>query len=117
MSKTDRSDFSILETRLLWAISRSPSHGYALIKELNSKGGKITNGTLYPILAKFLKKRLISVKSPSAGERGKKVYSITANGRKELNKACAELCETFESIYSSFVCKSCGSRIPKKVKA
>lgn len=113
MSKTDRSDFSILETRVLWAISQSPAHGYAVLKSLNSKKGrKITNGTLYPILAKFLKKGLIGVKSK--GKREKKVYSITAKGKKELKKACGELCETFESIYSSFVCKTCGIKAGKE---
>ena len=112
MSKTDRLDLSILETRLLWAISRKPLHGYALLKELGSGRTRITNGSLYPILQKFLKKKLISVKK--TGAREKKTYSITASGKKALNAACEELCATFESIYSSFVCKTCGMKLQKK---
>lgn len=115
MSKTDTLNLNILETRVLWAISKNPLHGYALLKELNkSSVRRITNGTLYPILQKMLKARLIAVKT--TGNREKKVYAVSKKGRKLLGIACVEFCKTFGEIFSSFVCKKCGSGIKMKIE-
>ena len=113
MSKSDRLNLSILETRVLWAISRQPLHGYALLKHLNSgRKREITNGTLYPILQKLLKEKTIRVKK--TGNREKKIYEISKSGKAILKDACNEICATFQSIFNDFVCKTCGSRVKGK---
>ena len=104
--KTDISDYSILELQVLWLL-RKEGHGYELLKELGKRRGKeLTAGTLYPMLKKFEKNKLIGV--AKKGERGKKVYKLTAKGKKELNGACKEFVSLFSEVFNSFVCKKCG---------
>ena len=110
MPKANTLFLNLLETRALWIIAQKPLHGYAILKELNrNRKRKTTNGTLYPILQKLQRLKLVQLKSK--GAREKKTYSITAKGRKTLGEACKELCIAFESIFQDFVCKSCSLKI------
>ena len=112
MLESNTSSLSLLETRILWVISKKPSHGYAILKELNlGRKKKTTNGTLYPIMQKLLKQKMISMKK--TGTREKKIYSISEKGKKELKEACLEFCQVFSEIFNSFVCKKCGSGVKK----
>lgn len=111
MSKSNISDLSILDLQVLWAISRKPVHGYALLRILGEKRGKrLTAGTLYPILAKL--KRLKHVKAKAAkGKRGKTEYEITHAGKKAMNEGCREFCAVFGDIFNMFVCRTCGTNV------
>jgi DNA-binding PadR family transcriptional regulator len=111
MSKTDRLNLSLFETRLLWIVSKKPVHGYAILKELNAKGKKITNGTLYPALQKLLSEGFVKVEKKGAREM--KVYRLSAKGMKALNNAGREFCAMFSEIFSNFVCKTCGATSKK----
>jgi len=109
MSKSDTLNLNLLETRVLWIISKKPVHGYAILKELNkNRKRKTTNGTLYPILQKLAESKAIKVKK--IGAREKKIYEISKQGKVVLKEACNELCATFQSIFNDFVCKTCGAR-------
>ena len=115
MSKPNTLSLSLLEARVLWVISKKPTHGYAMLKELNKgRKRKTTNGTLYPILQKLLRAKLIGLKK--TGLREKKVYEISKNGSKTLNEALAAFFGMFGEIFSNFFCKSCGCRLNLKVK-
>lgn len=109
MSKSNTLVLNLLETRVLWIVSKKPVHGYAVLKELNKdRKHKTTNGTLYPILQKLLKAKAVKVKK--TGAREKKIYEISKQGKAVLKEACNELCATFQSIFSDFVCRTCGAR-------
>jgi DNA-binding PadR family transcriptional regulator len=87
----------------LWLL-KEPDHGYSLIKKLNEiKKTKITPSTLYPVLNKLEKMKLIKSKKM---ER-KKVYSLTDEGRKIMDRSCREFCHTFSQIFHDFICKRC----------
>lgn len=96
----------VLEMQTLWLIGKGPSHGYELMKGLGKiKRTKITQGTLYPLLAKLKKKKL--VKAGEATARGKITYSLTTEGKKVMRRNCGEFVEIFTGIIRDFRCSSC----------
>jgi len=104
---TDMSvDLGVLQMQVLWLLSKEPQHGYALLKRLRAiKRAPLTQGALYPALAAL--ERAKFVKARKAGVRGKKVYAVTAKGRKALNEACAEFVAIFQGIFGDFYCTKC----------
>jgi DNA-binding PadR family transcriptional regulator len=82
-----RSD--VLELAILGLLQESPLHGYALRKRLNERLGvfhALSYGTLYPALRTLLTKGWIREQdgAAGAGERGKLVYEITAEGKEHF---------------------------------
>lgn len=76
----------ILEGCILGIISKSETYGYEIISVLNQYGfTDIQDGTLYPILNRLEKKKLVSCRmanSPFGPKR--KYFSITMNGQEYL---------------------------------
>ncbi len=76
------------ETLILSLLSRKPMYGYGLIKELEIMSNgifKLKEGTLYPILHSLENKKLVeSYWEEREGQRKRKYYRITDNGKKEL---------------------------------
>ena len=73
-----RGEFRFL---ILMALSGKPMHGYALIQELGTTYQRpVSAGVVYPTLQELEDMGLVS----SREMEGKKVYSITADGRKHL---------------------------------
>ncbi|HUB80360.1 MAG TPA: PadR family transcriptional regulator [Bryobacteraceae bacterium] len=75
------------ETRLavLSLLSEGPTHGYQLMKELGERSGGMYHasaGSIYPALQQLENDSLIRVKQ----EGGRKIYSLTVAGRKELDR-------------------------------
>jgi PadR family transcriptional regulator PadR len=102
-------DLGILQMQILWLLSKRPTHGYALLKQLREiRRSPLTQGTLYPALATLEKMRLI--KSRKAGARGKKVYVLTQRGKKALLDCCREFVSVFAGIFGDFYCPKCGKR-------
>jgi len=95
--------------QILWLLSKEPQHGYALLKRLRAiKRAPLTQGALYPALAALERHGLI--KARKAGIRGKKVYEVTASGRKALNEACGEFVAIFQGIFGDFYCTKCAKK-------
>lgn len=69
---------------LLWMIKRHEAHGYQIIKLLAREGIKVGPNRLYPVLKGMLEEGLISQMEKREGRRVRKVYVITAKGRKAL---------------------------------
>jgi DNA-binding PadR family transcriptional regulator len=70
---------------ILSLLSDGPKHGYQLMKELGERSGGMYHasaGSVYPTLQQLGNEALIRVKH--AG--GRKIYSLTAAGRKELER-------------------------------
>lgn len=102
----DISKVSMLELQVLWHLSQKESHGYALIQDLSKhRSTPLTAGTLYPLLARFEKQGLIEV--AETGERDKKVFAITVNGQKMLDKLAQEFIDTFDGMYLKYHCVGC----------
>ncbi len=102
----DISSTSMLELQVLWHLSQKNTHGYALIQDLSKhRSAPLTPGTLYPLLARFEKQRLIHV--TQTGERDKKVYALTTDGQALLDKLAHEFTEIFDGIYTKYHCSAC----------
>lgn len=75
---------------ILSLLAEGPKHGYLLMKELEERSGgvyKASAGTIYPTLQQLEDEDLIAVER----ENGKRVYRITAAGRRELESAADEV--------------------------
>ena len=70
---------------ILSLLSESPKHGYQLMKEMEERSGglyRASAGSVYPTLQQLVDEDLIR----SESQEGKRVYSITEAGSKELEK-------------------------------
>ncbi len=75
-----RGDFRFL---ILMAIAEKPMHGYALIQELGTTYQRpVSAGLVYPTLQELDDMGYVSLEE----KNGKRVYSITAEGRKYLEQ-------------------------------
>lgn len=70
---------------LLSLLDEGPKHGYELMKELEARSGgmyKASAGTIYPTLQQLEDEELVTVQA----ENGKKIYSLTDDGRALLEE-------------------------------
>ena len=105
MSRDSNINLGLTQTQMLWLIAKKPSHGYALMKELSRiKKTKVTQAMVYPALNKLVKAGLVKARH---GERGKKVYELTAKGKKVTRETCREFVEMFSGIFTDFMCRKC----------
>lgn len=78
------------ELLILSALERGPKHGYELALDIEERGSGsfgFKHGTLYPILHKLEKKKLIRGAWSDEGPRGKrKSYALTDRGRSYLEE-------------------------------
>jgi PadR family transcriptional regulator PadR len=72
-------------------LAEAPSHGYAIAREIERRSGQglgIKEGTLYPALRVLEQNQLIAGEWDTAGSGpARKVYRLTADGHRELEKA------------------------------
>jgi PadR family transcriptional regulator len=82
-----------LDPMILAVLAGSPLHGYAVIEELKARSGgelDLPEGTVYPALHRLERRGLLR-SSWSAGEgRRRRVYRLTAGGRRELESMTRE---------------------------
>lgn len=92
---------------ILSALEREPAHGYRVVQSVNEKSDGLfewQEGTVYPALHRLEKNGLISGSwQKQSNGRRRKIYSLTAKGRKELSRQARE----WES-YSQTVAKVLG---------
>ena len=98
----------------LMLLCEEPRHGYKLIKTVGEKlGKKVSPGQIYPFLAKLEKTGYIKVKS--SGERDKKVYALTPDGK----KFCQAMLHKFGDLVELAIepnitkCVHCGCEVYK----
>lgn len=75
---------------VLYLISETPMYGYQLIQSLKKQSGDfftLKEGTLYPILYRLEENGYANSqwKTIDEGKAPKKIYEITAEGRRELD--------------------------------
>jgi len=87
----------VLEGCVLEVINQKEIYGYDLIRELQDKGfAEIKGGTIYPLLQKLEKNKLIDGKNkPSPDGPNRKYFTITKEGKVEL--------ETFKKQWKNLI--------------
>jgi DNA-binding PadR family transcriptional regulator len=90
---------------VLILLNKKPSHGYEIMKEINSRTKGFwqpTAGGVYPILRDLEKSGYIKGHWETQKNRRLKVYKITASGDQILRKAILKQTEIFNNIGSLF---------------
>jgi DNA-binding PadR family transcriptional regulator len=81
-----------LDALILAVLASGPMHGYAVIEELKRRSGgslALPEGTVYPALHRLEAGGLLA-SSWSDGGRRRRVYRLTARGRRELGEKRGE---------------------------
>jgi DNA-binding PadR family transcriptional regulator len=90
---------------VLILLNKKPSHGYEIMKEINSRTKGFwqpTAGGVYPILRDLEKSGYIQGQWETQKNRRLKVYKITESGEQILRKAILKQTEIFNNIGSLF---------------
>jgi DNA-binding PadR family transcriptional regulator len=94
-----------LRVGVLILLSKKPSHGYELMKEIKDRSGGFwhpTPGGVYPILRSLEKSKYIKGQWETQNNRKLKVYTITNSGRVILKTALKKQFELSANINSLF---------------
>lgn len=87
---------------ILRTLARGPLHGYAIarrIKDASQEGLEIEDGSLYPALNRMLVKGWLAAKwGISEHNRKARFYSLTAEGRKQLEAEAEEFNQLVKAI-------------------
>jgi len=79
-----------LDMIVLAALSSRPAHGYAVIEEIRRRSAgafDLPEGTVYPVLHRLEQAGLLSGRWVTADSgRRRRVYEVTARGRRELTQ-------------------------------
>jgi PadR family transcriptional regulator, regulatory protein PadR len=92
-----------LDALILAVLAGEPLHGYAIIEELKRRSGgalALPEGTVYPALHRLERSGLLN-SSWSDGGRRRRVYRLTALGRRELGArrdSWREFAATIEAV-------------------
>ncbi len=89
-----------LEGCVLAVISKKETYGYEISEQLMKYGfGKITEGTIYPLLLRLEKNDLIcaTYKESEVGPR-RKYYALTSKGNDTLKQFFSSFCELENAV-------------------
>jgi DNA-binding PadR family transcriptional regulator len=76
-----------LDGLLLASLEAGPRHGYAIIEALRSESGgqvDLPTGTIYPALRRLERAGMVQGSWSGAGGRKRRIYKLTAAGRRAL---------------------------------
>jgi PadR family transcriptional regulator PadR len=89
----------LIRLHILHHAGEKPVFGLWIITELERHGYRLSPGTLYPILHGLERKGYLKSVEERFGKRGRRLYSITALGRKALTKAKRRVQELFGELF------------------
>jgi PadR family transcriptional regulator PadR len=72
---------------LMKILAESPAHGYAVAQALRERSGGVFDlpeGTIYPALHRLERARLLQSEWSTASGRKRRVYRLTAGGRRKV---------------------------------
>lgn len=78
-----------LDGLVLAVLGSGPAHGYALIELLRERSGGVFNlpeGSVYPALHRLEQAGLVDSAWSEAGGRRRRVYALTAQGRRAVTQ-------------------------------
>ncbi len=93
--------YGLIRIHVLVHASQEPIFGLAMKEELERHGYRIGPGTLYPLLHGMECAGLLRSRSEKANGRERRVYRITASGRKALETARAKVDELHQEIHEA----------------
>ncbi len=91
--------FGLIRIHVLAHASNEPIFGLAMMEELAHHGYRIGPGTLYPLLHGLERAGLLKSAKKSVGGRQRRIYTITATGRKALKKATEKVDELHDELH------------------
>lgn len=99
---------------ILTILYEAPIHGYGIIRKFKNRVGKnISPGLVYPFLQKLEERGLLAYTIEPVGEKERKMYSLTEEGR----ELCNRLFNRFANIVSIAIepsldiCAHCGCKV------
>jgi len=78
---------------LLSVLERDPAHGYGLVEALRERSEgvfELAEGTVYPALDRLERQRRVARTWDTVGGRKRRMYRLTARGRRELSRQRSE---------------------------
>lgn len=90
--------FGLIRIHVLVHASREPIFGLAMMEELAHHGYRIGPGTLYPLLHGLERGGLLKSAEKTVGGRKRRVYRITAVGKRALARAKEKVGELYEEL-------------------
>jgi PadR family transcriptional regulator PadR len=91
--------FGLIRIHVLVHASQEPIFGLAMMEELAHHGYRIGPGTLYPLLHGLERGGLLKSVEKNVGGRRRRVYRITAAGKKALEKAREKVDELHHELH------------------
>ena len=91
--------FGLIRIHVLVHASHEPIFGLAMMEELGHHGYRIGPGTLYPLLHGLERGGLLRSVLKNVSGRRRRVYTITAAGRKALEKAKVKVDELHHELH------------------
>lgn len=99
---------------ILTILYEGPTHGYGILRKFKKRVGKtISPGLVYPFLQKLEDRGLITYEIEPVGEKERKVYQLTDEGR----ELCNMLFKRFAGIVTTAIepsldiCAHCGCKV------
>jgi len=91
--------FGLIRIHVLLHAAHEPIFGLGMMEELRHHGYRIGPGTLYPLLHGLERAGLLKSASGYAGGRRRRIYKITAAGRRALVKATSKVDELYHELH------------------
>ena len=91
--------FGLIRIHVLVHASHEPIFGLAMMEELAHHGYRIGPGTLYPLLHGLERSGLLKSILKNVGGHSRRVYTITSNGKKALDRARAKVDELHHELH------------------
>ncbi len=89
----------LIRLHVLHHAAEAPLYGQEMMDELAHHGYELSPGTLYPILHGLEKKGYLASSRARAGKVGRRMYRITARGRRALTGAKRKVRELFGELF------------------
>jgi PadR family transcriptional regulator, regulatory protein PadR len=91
--------FGLIRIHVLVHASHEPIFGLAMMEELGHHGYRIGPGTLYPLLHGLERSGLLKSVLKNVGGHSRRVYTITSNGKRALDKAREKVDELHHELH------------------
>lgn len=92
-----------LDAMLLAVLAGGPRHGYGVIESMRISGFDLPKGTIYPALHRLEQAGLVNASWSDSSGRRRRVYELTASGRKQLSEERSAWRE-FSSAMGALLC-------------
>ena len=89
----------LIRLHVLHHASEQPIYGTWIMEELNHHGYALSAGTLYPLLHGLERKGYLRSRVEREGKQSRRVYLITAEGRKVFGDAKEKVRELFGELF------------------